>query len=302
MAVNLYNLKKWYLMLSDKSILHVNQDLGKCFSSTDISGYYNNLTEKVIREPNLLKNEQLPKIKVESGETIYFPVGIFQYGLGAYDLYLTNKDEIYLKKFRQCVEWAVKNQEKSGAWKNFEFIYPNDPYGAMCQGEGASLLLRAYKQYGSKDYLDAAIRAIDFMLKPVNEGGTSDCHDDGLVLLEFTNGAAVLNGWIFSLFGLYDIVLATNEEKYRNALKKTILTLVKKLPDFDCGYWSMYDLNGKITSPFYHSLHIAQMQAMYIITGEKIFDEYAKRWDLYKNSFFNSKRAFIKKAVQKIME
>ena len=302
MAVNLYNIKKWYLMLSGKSILHVNQDLGKCFSATEIKGYYNNLTEKVTKEKELLETDKLPRLKTENGKTVLFPVGIFQYGLGAYDLFILDRNKIYLEKFRQCVEWTVTNQEESGAWKNFDYVFPDDPYGAMCQGEGASLLIRAYKQYGDKKYLDAAIKAIDFMLKPVEEGGTSDYIDGGLILLEFTNSAAVLNGWIFALFGLYDLVLVTDTEKYKKALKNTVNTIINKLPDFDCGYWSMYDLNGKITSPFYHNLHIAQMQAMYMITNEKVFDEYAKKWELYRNKFFNSKFAFVKKAMQKIME
>ena len=53
-------------MLTGHSILHVNQDLGRHFSTTELKGYYNNLTEKVIRLPHLLDNEELPTSPDES--------------------------------------------------------------------------------------------------------------------------------------------------------------------------------------------------------------------------------------------
>lgn len=42
----------------------------------------------------------------------------------------------------------------------------------MGQGQGCCVLLRAYIQTGEKKYLDAATRAIDFMLLPTSDGGT----------------------------------------------------------------------------------------------------------------------------------
>jgi hypothetical protein len=302
MALTFYNIKKWYKMLTGKSILHVNQDIGKHFSSEVVKGYYNNLTEKVIKEPELLKSEQIPTVITEKGEVITFPVAVFQYGLGAYDLYLDSNDEIYLKKFFDCVKWALTNQEPTGAWSNFSFIYPEHPYGAMCQGEGASLLIRAYVQTKEEKYLSAAKKAIDFMLLPVTEGGTTKYSDEECILLEYTHKAAVLNGWVFALFGLFDYLLVDDTEEYRTKYNLTLKSLINRLPNFDNGYWSLYDLDKKITSPFYHNLHIAQMQALYKMTNEKIFDNYAKKWEEYSNSYFKKTKAFVKKAFQKIIE
>lgn len=302
MSISVFNIKKWYRMLTGKSVLHVNQGIGRCFSTADIRGYYNDMTEKVTRISELLDNNELPYMETESGERILFPVAIFQYGLGAYDLYLLEKDERYLKKFFQCVDWAIQNQENSGAWNNFFFIYPNSPYGAMCQGEGASLLIRAYKHSKNKLYLDAAQKALDFMLISVTNGGTSDEAEEHLVLLEYTHRPAVLNGWIFALFGLYDATFICDNRIYREAFNKSLHTLIKRLHDFDCGYWSVYSMDGRIASPFYHDLHIAQMQVLYDITNNQLFLEYAERWTAYKQSFWKSKKAFIKKVFQKIRE
>ena len=53
-------------MVTGKSVLHVNQDIGKCFSTEEVKGYYNNLTEKVTMQPQLLgrcsKNQQRRQI------------------------------------------------------------------------------------------------------------------------------------------------------------------------------------------------------------------------------------------------
>jgi hypothetical protein len=288
-------------MLTGNSILHVNQDIGKHFSAKELKGYYNNLTEKVTRLPDLIANEELPTTLTEDNQQVLFPVAIFQYGLGAYDLYLASgkTDDRYLRKFTQCAKWAANNQEPTGAWNNFFFKYPQHPYGAMAQGEGASLLLRAYVETGEERFLASARQAIDFMLKPVSQGGTSD----GVILLEYTHLAAVMNGWIFAWWGLYDFVTVTQDKGiYKDWMEKSCKALEEHLPIFSNSYWSMYDLAGHIASPFYHHLHIAQMQAMYQLTGHEIFMQYDKCWQRNEGSRLDFVRAFVKKTWQKLRE
>lgn len=303
MAISLFKIKRWIKMLSGRSIDHVNQDKGKCFSPTEIHGYYNNLTEKVTKNPAILDSDDLPMAYPENQTPIYFPVAIFQYGLGAYDLYLQTKDDKYLTKFLQCVNWSVNNIDDQGRWNNFFFYTPDTPYGAMAQGEGASLLIRAYKHTGDEKYLEKAKEAIDFMLLPLEEGGTTKYDGKDAYLMEYTFKGMVMNGAIFAWWGLYDYVLATNDSgNYRNALDKTLDSLVTVLPKFKCSYWSMYSLDGLIASPFYHNLHVAQMEAMYELTKISIFKEYAIQWKRQQSNFKCKIQAFIRKAFQKIAE
>ena len=290
-------------MLRGRSVLHVNQDLGKCFSPHEVRGYYNNLTEKVTMEPSLLESDGLPLLDTGDGRMVYFPVAIFQYGLGAYDLFLMTGKNVYRRKFEQCLDWAVEHQEPTGAWSNFFYIYPDHPYGAMAQGEGASLLIRGHALTGKTMYVDLARKALDFMLAPIAEGGTTSYADNGVTLLEYTHLPAVMNGWIFAWFGLYDYVLSTSDEgPYAKVMEQTLLTLERTLPLFDRGYWSMYDLDGRIASPFYHNLHIAQMQAMYQLTGHEVFNHYALRWTADSRRRLSRTKAFVIKAWQKIIE
>ena len=295
-------IKRWYLMLTGKSIWHVNQDIGKCFSVDSIKGYYNNMTEKVTKMPELLDNDGLPLLNTGNGE-VEMPVAIFQYGLGAYDLYLQTGEEKYLKKFNQTVEWTVAHQDEKGRWSTFFYVYPDHPYGAMAQGEGTSLLLRAYTHSGNRDYLEAAQKAIDFMLLPLDKGGTTLYDKDDVVFAEYTHLPVVMNGWIFAWWGLYDYVLVTHDKgAYKDKMDKSVSTLLSYLPRFKSFYWSKYDASGMMASPFYHNLHIAQMQAMFALTGEEIFGQYAKHWAKQQKNPFCKSLAFLKKAIQKLAE
>lgn len=303
MAITMHQVKRWYLMLTGKSVWHVNQDIGKYFSKNEIRGYYNNMTEKVTKMPELLDNDELPKLNLGNDKFTYFPVAIFQYGLGAYDLYLQTKDKLYEKKFFQCVNWAIEHQDLDGRWNNFSHYCPENPYGAMAQGEGASLLIRAYTHTGKQEFLNAAKRAIDYMLISLEEGGTTKYNGEDLFLMEYTFKGMVMNGSIFAWWGLYDYVVVTNDKgKYNDSQDKALKTLVKVLPKFKCSYWSMYSLDGLISSPFYHNLHIAQMQAMYELTGITLFKEYAERWEKQQRNPFCKGLAFVRKSIQKILE
>lgn len=311
MALNVYNFKKWYRMLSGRSVMHVNQGLGKCICADKLNGYYNNLTEKVTMLPSLLETDELPLYKTPSGKEVTFPVDVFQYGLGAYDLWLLEKDERYLRKFKQCVEWTLNHQEESGAWCNFFFKYPAHPYGAMAQGEAVSLLLRGYEIMGREELLVSARKALDFMLNPLtdemmrhgNATGTTLYHGDDVVLSEYTHLPVVLNGWIFAWWGLYDYVLVTQDTgRYRQLMEKSEESLRRYLKAFSTSYWSKYDLSGKIASPFYHRLHIAQMQAMYILTHEQTYNAFAHKWEEDLNHPLKKGFAFVQKAWQKINE
>ena len=284
-------------MLMGKSVYHVDQKLG---TNIDKGGYYNDLTQKVIMGDDSLDKNGIPILTHCNGKKVYMPTMIFQYGLGAFDLWLTTGEEIYKDKSVKCAKWALDNQNDDGSWDNFSYIYPDNPFSAMSQGECASLLLRIYHLTKDETLLSAAKRAIDFMLIDVKNGGLTQYSDNEMMLLEYTHLPVVLNGWIFAAWGLYD--LSRELPTYKRDFIKTINTLEKVIPSFDSGFWSLYNSNGLICSPFYHKLQIAQLNAMYCITEVGIFDEYSKKWERYRSKRINRIRAFLLKAFQKITE
>lgn len=63
MGLSIYNIKKWTKMFLGKSVLHVKQDLGQKFSPGELNGYFNNLTEKVKKDPAPLLSKTIPYYK-----------------------------------------------------------------------------------------------------------------------------------------------------------------------------------------------------------------------------------------------
>lgn len=291
---------KWLRMLSGKSALHVNQGGGKAYSKTEVAGYYNDLTEKVLNPSVLLDETGLVCNITSDGRKIHFPIAIFQYGLGAYDLAIMSGRPQYAKAFRRMVDWAMDNQQAAGAWDAFSVVGAAIPYSSMAQGEGASLLVRAYQATGDGRYLAAAKKAVDFMCLPTAEGGCAEHTIDTLRFKEYIDKPVVLNGWIFSVWGLYDYCKASNDGRYGNVLARAVTTLAGEMAAFDCGYWSKYDMGSTLASPFYHRLHIAQLTVMDDLFGGETFRRYAASWQKYQENRLNSGRAFIIKAWQKI--
>ena len=287
-------------MISGNSVHHVSQDEGGVYSKDSVRGYYNNLTEKVTRFP--VGDGEVSKTKVSSDSEIYFPIAIFQYGLAAYDLYLLNNDSKMLSSFLACADWAVSNQNADGSWNTFDYKSPDKPYSAMAQGEAISLLVRAHIETDDDKYIRSASLAKDFMLIPLSDGGTTEYKDDEVYLYEHCGMPPILNGWIFSLWGLFDYSKHTGDEDVTRLLNATLNTLKKSLYLYDTGFWSRYDTSSRIASPFYHSLHIAQLNVMYDLFGDEIYNYYAQKWAGYEKSFWKPKFAFIKKALQKIAE
>lgn len=301
MSLSIYNIKKWSKMLFGDSILHVKQGIGKSYEKGKIAGYYNDLTEKVTKSE--LNEDELPISSNEKCNAYEFPIAIFQYGLGAYDLYLQTNDKGYLKRVIKAGDWAVDNQLEDGGWRCFFHRGERNTYSSMGQGEGISLLARCYIKTKEEKYLRAMKKALNCMISPMDDGGTAYSDKEEAILYEAVGRPVVLNGWIFSVFGLYDyLILFPNDRKAKKFFDKTIKSLCDRLEQFDLGYWSKYDDGEMVASPFYHRLHISLLNALYDLTGKKVLNEYADRFNEYSNSKYNAARAFTKKAFQKITE
>ena len=300
MGISLYKIKKWTKMMTGNSISHVDQGVGKVYSINEIKGYYNNLIEKVTKREDL--GNKVPMSNVDTGEKIYFSIEIFQYGLGAYDLFLLNNDKKMLTKVKATADWAVNNQQEDGSWRTFAYENPSHPYSSMAQGEGISLLLRAYLELEERKYLDTVKKAIKFMLLPIDKGGTTKYEGEDVYFYECTDDPLILNGWIFSLWGVVDYCKYFNDSEVKNILERTLKTLEQKLSDYDIGYWSMYEDGMRISSPFYHKLHIAQLNIMYELTGKDVYKTYADKFEKYQSNKIYKNIAFVRKAMQKIFK
>lgn len=290
-------------MLFGKSAFHVEQGKGKCYSKENIKGYYNDLTNKV-SEKTILDESGIPINMTIANVETYFPITIFQYALGLYDLYLIENKKEYLEKFINIADWTIANQENDGMWDCMGKLKDkaHETQSSMCQSEGVSVLLRAYVETNEMKYYKAATKAIDFMIKDINKGGTCLYKNGEVIFQEYVSkyNLSVLNGWIFSVFGLFDYTLISPEKKYKEILYRTIDSMSKQLKNYDRKYWSNYDLKGTIASPSYHDIHIKQLEILYELFGKEEFKFFANKWKKCQKSKLKKMLAMLIKVKQKI--
>lgn len=291
--------KRWFSMLTGSSSFNVNQGVGKNYSKKEIKGYYNDLTDKVKKTKNI-DVSGLPYNHSHSGDKIYFPIVISQYGLAVYDLYLETGEKEFYKKFERCSEWLLENQNISGGWDNL--LGMGVKYSSMSQGEGISLLSRYYLEKPNKDIYIKIEKAFKFLKESIEKNGTTRYENEEVFLEEYPKQIkSVLNGWVFSIFGVYDYCKLTRNEEAQVFLKKTLDTLEKNIYKYDCKFWSTYDINQKIiASPFYHDLHISLLKAVYEIWGLENTKILCEKFEKYNKIKFFKLLAIFMKVYQKI--
>lgn len=298
--------KRWVGIISGNNRVAIEQGQGKYYRKDIVAGYYNDLTGKV-NDKTLLDTNGIPVNIIEGNKKVYFPISIFQYALGLWDLNMLTYDEDRHNQFIKVCEWIMDNQDENGSWNCFGPIgYSKYTVSSMGQGEAISVLLRAYKFSKDEKYLIAAQKAMAFMIKEMGEGGTLLIDGEDYFFEEYPseNGdkLSVLNGWIFSLFGIYDYLKIIDDEEIQQIFNRSVDTMKRHLMDYDLGYWSLYDRSGRLASPAYHQLHIALLTTLSDLTEEIYFKQIALKWEKYAENKPKTLRAIVKKGLQKLGE
>ena len=246
----------------------------------------------------------------------YNPIAIAQYGLGNFNLYLKSNEPGRRERFIKAADWlGAQLETKSGGfpvWNHhFDFEYRTPLrapwYSGLAQGQGISLLVRAHAETGNSAYLDAARRAFECMDAEVADGGVIFTDSDGHRWIEeyiVSPPTHILNGFMWASWGVYDLALATEDERARKLWQDSLATLKANLHRYDTGYWSLYEQAGTrlkmMASPFYHRLHIVQLRVMAKLSGEGFFADFADRWERYQQSPVKRSRALVYKSVFKL--
>ena len=277
--------------------------------------YYMSFAEKA-DYPGACDSEGIPLLDYHGRIGLqYNPIAIAQWGLGNYNKARFSGDEVSLCKFLKASDWLIANlqQNSHGVWvwnHHFDWEYRNSLkapwYSGLAQGQGISLLVRAYRETGCSKYREAAERAFVSLLKPTNEGGVTFRDDSGVWFEEYIvrPPTHILNGFIWAIWGVYDFFLSTRSDAARTLYEEAVQTLVRNLGRYDLGFWSRYEQSETflpmIASAFYHRLHIVQLRVMHRLTGEPALASLADKWEAYDRNRANRTSAFCCKAVFKL--
>ena len=285
-------------------------------SGTKLGPYYMTFRSKADYDAHL-DEHGVPLLHYQGAIGLqYNPIAIAQYGLGNYNVYCESADPLRLQRALGVADWLVANLESNKAglavWNHhFDWEYRDRLrapwYSALAQGQGISLLVRAHAATGEDRYLAAAFKAFEPMLADMSQGGVQyRDSDDDIWLEEYVvePPTHILNGFMWASWGLRDLYLATADHRAAQLEAECITTLKHNLGRYDCGFWSLYELSGTalpmLASPFYHALHIVQLEVMYMLTGETAFALLAQRWSDYHRRRLNRSRAVVQKSIFKL--
>lgn len=240
-------------------------------------------------------SNQIPMLYI-CGDYQYLPITIAQHGLCLYNFFLDSGDVEFLSKAEGVGRWLIDNQNKeNGAWEyKYDFYLTHtsetikSPFcSSMGQGEAIALLCRLFKETGNREYLNAAIRAIEPFDRLAEDGGVLTYFYDKPFYEEFPakTPVLILNGFVFSLIGLYDLYITCDCKKAYELFLNGLETLVEILPFYDYGFTSLYCLNHFTASPrkasineYYHPIHIQLLQAINTIYPSKVLEFYINKW------------------------
>ena len=247
----------------------------------------------------------------------YNPIAVAQWGLGNYNQLRRTGHPGRREKVIRCADWLLANldQNPNGIWlwnHQFEWEYRNilraPWYSGLAQGQGISLLLRAHAETGDANYLGAARDAFRAFERAIDDGGVAFTDPRGDWWIEeyiVQPPTHILNGFIWALWGVYDMFLVSGEGAHRALFERGVKTLENNLQAYDTGYWSLYEQSGTrlqmLASPFYHRLHIVQLRVMQRLSGSPVFGRFADRWGQYRDSRTGRARAILLKAAFKLL-
>ncbi len=272
--------------------------------------YFLNFESKLFY-PEQIDKDGIPLYKIAEVPYFHHPIVICQYALGIFEhLHKSNyKDEKLKSDFFKQTDWLVNNYADIGIGKAWYIGYDIPEYKlyhpwylGLSQGEAASVLVRAYLLSNDSKYLEIAEDAIKPFNVPVSEGGLLNYFKTFPVYEEYPSPirtVGALCGFMFILFGFYDLVLANKSKVAADLFDKGVQSLKNLLPYYDLGFWSRYYLfdypKQYVASFTYHSLQFEQLKALYFITGDKLFLDYSVKWESYSKNKYCRFKALAKK-------
>lgn len=279
-----------YWRLCDRSSITVNTKTGPFFlnlSDRLEDGHYSRFD-----------SEGFP-VRYYNGEWYHNYTTICSYALAHWQRFLETGEESHSRQLIKTVEFLKRTGRRTDyGGLVFPFL---ERLSAMNQGEALSVVARAFEFFKDDSLVDFATDIIRAFEYPVEKYGVVGSFRGLSEVYWFEEIAAVpfrhiLNGMIYSLVGLRDIMIAMpHVESAKSLFDNGIVYLESAIHLFDCDFWSWYWVGDEtpnyIASAMYHNLHICQLDYLHSVTELPIFGYYAERFRSYSASSGNRLRA-----------
>jgi hypothetical protein len=224
----------------------------------------------------------VPIYKLNGKYDIFFHITSFNYGLGLIENYLQTGEG--LEDIETLMISMSNAQSSDGSWyyripKDSGHLLSLVNVSGMTQALGISFFIRCSRLglISRADCLLIVSKAMGVMTSSAVSTIVEVDSKSYVVIEEFySSGSCELNGFVFALFALYDYGNFTNDFKLFDNYLISFKGILKKYNFF---FWSYYNLNRKISSRFYHELHINMLKVLSDITGDIYIENYRRRWE-----------------------
>uniref|UniRef100_A0A0M3J7P5 heparosan-N-sulfate-glucuronate 5-epimerase n=1 Tax=Anisakis simplex TaxID=6269 RepID=A0A0M3J7P5_ANISI len=156
---------------------------------------------------------------------------------------LKQRSSAHMEQFLVVADWFLSNQDDDGGWSvpversiaEKSLVLEAGWHSAMAQGHALSVLTRAYAITKELKYLRAAVKGTKLFKINAGEGGVRNDLFGYAWYEEYPTqpGTFVLNGFMYSLIGLYDLSAALkNQQQMENDAAKLFADGIRSLQTF----------------------------------------------------------------------
>jgi hypothetical protein len=256
----------------------------------------------------------VPRARNRLTEVVYKPAYIAWWGLVNLGHFLRHHDEPSRVAFLKQVDWleanAVIRSDGSVVWpNNFDCLQAKTllkaPWiSAYDQGLVISALVRGYRITHRPRLLELLQGATRIFELNVQDGGVREPLPTGSgVLYSELPGQSIpgiLDGFMSSLLGLYDLFVETSNPAIEKLFRDGIEGLKTMLPTWDYrGRWSWYASREYLCPPAYHWLNRVLLEVLGRLSAEPILTEYAEAWKIENLSALGRAEIFLSFLVTK---
>lgn len=238
--------------------------------------------------------------------TKYWPAYVAWYALVNLGHYLRRRDRPYLDIFEKQIDWleahAVTRNDGAVVWQmNFDYFVGHlrlqAPWiSAHAQGLAISALVRAWRLFQRPRLLQLLRGSARIFSLTVPERGIRIAFDGQALYTEVPGAPSpgILDGFMTSLLGLYDLLVETEETDVKRLFDEGIAGLKSALPYWNYrDKWSWYSRRAYLSPPAYHCSHHLLLKTLSRLTGEPLFARYAALWDPMRLSLMDCSEIYL---------
>jgi hypothetical protein len=248
----------------------------------------------------------VPRARNRLTGVVYKPAYIAWWGLVNLGHFLRHNDDASRTAFLKQVDWlennAVLRADGGVVWpNNFDCLqaktFLKAPWvSAYDQGLVISALVRGYRFTKRPQLLDLLQGASRIFELDVQEGGVRERLSSGALYSELPGQSipGILDGFMSSLLGLYDLFVETRDPAVGKLFTDGIEGLKTMLPSWDYRKrWSWYASREYLCPPAYHWLNRVLLEVLGRLSAEPLLAEYAEAWKPENLSMFGRAEIFL---------